>query len=423
MSSVYPSQQRASLPPVFGLLDVGTAKIVCLMLAREKSGGLKLIGVGHQKSRGLKASVVVDVDAAEEAVRATIAQAEDMAGESLGDVIVAAACGRMTSMHVAATLELGGRAVSPADMDDLLDAGRQYAERDDRAALHVNPVSARLDGAVLPGGILGHSGQHLSLDVNAVAADRGPLRHLLHLIERCQLQVLAIAPAPLASGLAVTNEAERQRGALIIDFGAGTTGIALFLEGALVAVHVIPIGSNHMTYDLSRALGTSLEEAERIKKNCAILGLAHTALDDTITCQIRCDDHADIQQVHTKTVARADISTILTSRADALFLQVLQRLEPLALAPQQFGEAVLTGGGSLLAGFAAHASRSLGLPVRQGAPLSHGTLPAALRQAALSTAAGLEAVATHSKLGLRLDPAPLRSRTSAGGGGWARPSL
>ena len=417
------SSALQSLPHVFGLLDVGTAKIVCLMLARNKLAGATLIGVGHQKSRGLKAGVVVDADAAEEAVRAAIAQAEDMSGETLDSVIVAAAAGRMASVHVAARLELGGRQVSQLDLDDLIDAGRQYAQRNDRAALHVNSIAVRLDGAMLPGHALGASGQQLSLDVNAVAADRGPLRHLLHLIERCHLQVLAIAPAPLASALAVTTEAERQRGALVIDFGAGTTGIALFVDGMLVAVHVIPIGSNHLTYDLSRALGTSLEEAERIKKKCAILPDAHTALDDTVTYQQRSDDPADPQQVPTKSVTRADISTILTSRADALLLQVLQRLEPLALAPQRYGEAILTGGGSLLGGLAAHASNALGLPVRQGAPLSHGSLPPALRHAAFTTASGLEAIAASPNLGCRFNPAPLRSMATTGGGSWARPSL
>ena len=69
-----------------GVIDIGTSKVVCLMFASARFGEpgvLRLIGFGHQRSRGLKASVVIDIDAAESAVRAAVQQAEAMAGISL----------------------------------------------------------------------------------------------------------------------------------------------------------------------------------------------------------------------------------------------------------------------------------------------------------------------------------------------------
>ncbi len=48
--------------------------------------------------------------------------------------------------------------------------------------------------------------------------------------------------------------------------GAGTTQIAMFAEGHLLLCDVIPVGGNHVTFDIARALGTTLPEAERIKR-------------------------------------------------------------------------------------------------------------------------------------------------------------
>ena len=394
------STETQVLPPILGLLDIGTSKIVCMMLARRAAAGHALIGVGHQISRGLKASVIVDADAAEDAVRATIAQAEHMAGASLEEVIVSAACGRFQSSHITAGLDLAGRAVSAADVDRLIQAGRAHAERDDRAAMHVNQVAARLDGNPCTNDSIGRAGSHLALDVHAVSADRVPIRHLLHITERCQLKVLAIAPAPLASALAATTIEDRHRGTTVIDFGAGTTSLAQFANGCLVAIHVIPIGGNHLTYDLTKALGTSISEAERIKRNYARVDAAHLGADDTVQYQSGGDDHA-----HTRQARAADISTIVTSRIDALLRQVSERLQQWASPASRRGELVLTGGGSLLAGLCERTATSLERSARLSAPLRNDYGHVALRHPQFATVAGLEAFVLDRQLGLRLDAA------------------
>ena len=400
--------------PILGFLDIGTSKIACLMLGRSGTGdGYQVIGFGHQKSRGLKASVVVDADAAEDAVRATIAQAEHMSGAPLASTMLAAACGRLTSTHAAVSLDLdgpsrAGGAVSAPDIDRLLEAGRTHAERDDRAALNINSLTTYVDGQAVQGSAVGLRGHRLSLDVHSIAADRGPLRHLLHLAERCQLRVQALAPAPLASALAVTTATERHLGITIVEFGAGSTGLSLFVGGNLVCAHVFPIGSNHLTFDLMRALGTTITEAERIKKNYAIQILAHPAQDDHVVYQPRGDNHAETTPDHagavpTKQVTRAAISSILTSRIDALLRQVLQRIDQLAIPHHLCGDVVLTGGGSVLTGLLPLAETIMGRRVRLGAPLAHTGLPQTLLHPAFATVAGLVLVAQDRRLGLRLD--------------------
>ena len=399
------------LPRIFGLLDIGTSKIVCLMLEHSPTPmgiPFRIIGVGHQVARGLKASVIIDSDAAEEAVRSTVSQAQHMAGLTLEHVVIAAACGRLTSTHIAAERDLSllpasARGVAPEDVELLLNAGRSYAERDDRAVLNINALAARIDGRTLSGDAHGAVGAHLSLDVHAIAADRAPLRNLMHVVERCGLQVIAVAAAPLAAAYAVTTPEERNAGVTVIDMGAGSTKLAVFIAGAPICAHVVPIGSNHLTFDLMRAFDLPLTEAERIKKNYAIQPLAHAAQTETISDFPRDDTHVEASSASAKQVTRADITDILTSRLDALFGQLLSRIDQLAIPRELLGGIVLTGGGSLLAGLPVFATSIFGGLARIAAPAAHGMLPRALLHPAFATAAGLHVVAMNPKLGLRFD--------------------
>src|SRR6516162_5294139 len=69
-----------------GVLDIGTTKIVCLIGRTESDGTLRALGFGWQKGRGVRGGSVVDLEAAEQAIRASVGQAEDMADTRLRSV-------------------------------------------------------------------------------------------------------------------------------------------------------------------------------------------------------------------------------------------------------------------------------------------------------------------------------------------------
>ena len=67
----------------FGVLDIGTTKVACLIGRVESDGTLRVLGFGWQKGRGVRGGSIVDLDAAEKAIRACVGQAEDMADTRL----------------------------------------------------------------------------------------------------------------------------------------------------------------------------------------------------------------------------------------------------------------------------------------------------------------------------------------------------
>jgi cell division protein FtsA len=383
---------------VIGVVDIGTSKVVCLICAVSGAPDVdatppRLLGLGHQRSSGLKASVVTDMDAAEDAVRAAIQQAEAMAGLGLEHVFLPVACGRLKSNNMKASTDTVGGVVTAHDLDKLIASGRRYVERDGRVMLHLNAIGFRLDGV---GGItdpLALAGQALSGDLHAASADYSPLRNLMQVVERCNLGITGLTPTPYASAMATTSDAERRDGVVLVDIGAGSTTMAFFVEGHLVSVQAAPIGGNHLTFDIARALSTSVVEAERIKTLYGSMQVAHSDEHDLVPYKITGDQDSPLQHA-----TKAELRAIIAPRVDALIGMISERIETSSIAPGRFARVVLTGGGSQLVGLADFASDLLDRPLRVGRPIARNGWVNQVEQPIFATACGAVMIARDVRL-------------------------
>ena len=82
-----PAHPKADKGEVIGLLDIGSSKIACAIVSTERRAGgrgmKRVEGIGYQRSRGIKAGVIVNLDEAEAAVRSAVSQAERMAPRAI----------------------------------------------------------------------------------------------------------------------------------------------------------------------------------------------------------------------------------------------------------------------------------------------------------------------------------------------------
>ena len=103
-------------PRVIAALDIGSSKVCCFVARPDGHGGARVIGIGHQVSRGLRAGAVVDMEAAEESVRAAVDAAERMAGETVKSVYVNLSGGKPGSQIMQAELPLNGRQIGDPEL-------------------------------------------------------------------------------------------------------------------------------------------------------------------------------------------------------------------------------------------------------------------------------------------------------------------
>src|SRR5581483_3171216 len=82
---------------IVAVIDVGTTKVVCFIARVEEAGELRIIGVGHQSSLGLKAGAIVDMASATTAIGHAVNAAEQMCGETIHEVLVNLPAGHIES--------------------------------------------------------------------------------------------------------------------------------------------------------------------------------------------------------------------------------------------------------------------------------------------------------------------------------------
>jgi len=399
-------------PGLVTALDIGSSKIACL-IGRAEHGSLRILGAALRESQGIRAGTVISLELAEESIRDCVAAAENHADARIQNVLISVNCGQPTSVTARTVMSLDGALVTDAHLRALLADGRAKCVLEGHDIIQSAPTTYVVDEAR---GVRDPSGmfcQRIGVAMHAVAAKPSPVQNLKLAVERCHLHVVGSLFAPYASGLATLSDDEKQLGATVIDMGAGVTSIAVFLEGHLVHADVVPMGGYQVTTDLARMLSAPLSAAERTKTLFgAALGDLEFNADVVAVAQMGEDGEESAMRV-----PRSMLTRIIQARLEEILGQVQTRLRASGFDVAAGRRAVLTGGGSQLAGVRELAGRVLNKQVRIGRPQNFPGLPAASSGPDYATAIGL-LVAGATMPPEILNPDPAHPPDEGRGGGW-----
>ncbi len=407
-------------------LDIGTSKMCCFIARPDEDGRLRVTGIGHQASRGVKCGAIVDMDAAEGAINAAVHAAERMAGETVRKAVIGIAGGQPQSRTLGLETAIGGGPVRDSDLRRLLYGGGARDAEAERIVLHAIPVGYSIDGSNGIRDPRGMHGQTLGVHIHEVSAAAGAVQNTTTCVERCHLGVSDMVVNAYAAGLAVLVSDEMELGVTVIDMGGGATSMAVFAEGSVIFTDSVPVGGGHVTSDIARGLATPLAHAERLKT------LHASALPSPR------DEHetVDAPQVGesglgaSNHVPKSFLVSIVGPRIEETFELVRQRLDTSGLGQAGGRRIVLTGGACQLPGVVEQAARILDRQVRIGRPTHMTGMATATGGPAFAAGAGLLRYATDNPQELEnLTPgaagAGLLARLGPLGriGGWIRENL
>src|SRR3954471_12040773 len=386
------AQKRTAL---VASLDIGTSKIACMIARlrpsppndalRGRSHAVELIGYSQIQSRGVKAGAVVDLAECEQAVRQAVALAERMAKVRVESVLLSVAGGRLQGQLIEASADIKGGAVTQTDVTRITSAGMHHATAPGRTVLHALPVGYALDGVKGIRDPRGMVARQFGVDMNVVTSDATVARNVMLVVERCHLNVEAMASAPYVASLSVLTDDEADLGAAVIEMGAGTTTLAIYCGGRFVHASGFALGGQHITMDLARGLGACIADAERIKTLYGTVLTGGSDARELMSVPLAGDDDRDVPHV----VSRATIANIVRHRAEEIFEMVRDRLADSPFAAEPRARVVLSGGASQLTGIPELASQILSRQVRVGRPLGFGRLPNEAKSASFAVPSGL----------------------------------
>jgi len=362
-------------------LDIGTTKI-CAVVGEFNEKSAEIIGVGTYPSVGLRKGVVVNIDNTVDSIQRAIEDAELMAGREIGSVFIGIAGSHIKGFNSHGVIAVKGQEVSQEDVDRVIDAARAVAIPLDREVIHILPQEYIVDEQ---GGILdpvGITGVRLEAKVHIVTGAVTAAQNLIKCSNRAGLDVVDIVFQPLASAEAVLTQEEKDLGVALIDFGGGTTDLALFTESAIKHTAVLGLGGNNLTNDIAVGLRTPSKKAEQIKiRNGSCI---NSLIDKEQMIEV-----PSVGGRKPRLLSRHILSEILEPRVEEIFTLIDQEIERTELKELLASGVVITGGSALLPGIAEIADQVFQLPTRIGFPQRISGLVDVVNGPMFATAVGL----------------------------------
>ncbi len=336
-------------------IDVGT-NFVRTVLGTVKGEEVSVIGYGEVPTEGMRRGVVKELIPPAKAIDECLAKVEGMSGVKVNRATVG-----INGAHIGSTKIDGMIAVGVAEHEideedviriaDTAIAGKIPANRETLALV---PYEYILDGQ---GGIrepLGMHGARLELRANIVSALIPDCENLRKVCESAAVEPHGpFEPSVVAAARAVTNSAQRENGVGVVDMGGATTSVAVYDEGELQFVGVIPIGSNDITKDLSTVLATIPDVAEEIKNRFASAVGGET--DKDIVIKRGHDEYR---------FKRKDVDEVVEARLEEIFEGVRKMLK-IAGYDRKLPEGImLCGGGAKLRNIDAYVRKQVELAAR-----------------------------------------------------------
>ena len=343
------------------VLDIGSSKVVVLAGVMNNNGRVRVQGIGYAPCRGIEQGAVVDITAAEEAMRKAVEQAENMAGIEIKQVYLGTG-----GIHISGQSSHGSAAVKDKEIDmsdiaEAIDAAKAVAFPHDELLLHALPQNFSVDRQANVRKPLGMTGVRLEVNVYLVSGLSNIIRNLRKCVSRCGLKVERIVVEQLADSYAVLQLDERQSGVCLINIGAGTTKTIVMRDGAPVFTGTVAMGGDNVTNDVAAGLRVPTRLAEEIKHKygCALVDKARS--EDIV--RIPRIDHRNEQEI-----TRQNLASIIQKRYEEILGMVNEQLaqegieEPLVV--------VLTGGAAAIESLSELCAEMMHKAVRIGEALN-----------------------------------------------------
>jgi len=218
--------------------------------------------------------------------------------------------------------------------------------------------------------------------VHIVTCANDMARNIVKCVERCDLKADQLIFSALASSYSVLTDDEKELGICVVDMGAGTMDMSVFIGGALRHTAVIPVAGNQVTSDIAKIFRTPLSHAEDIKVQyaCALRQL------------VSMEENIEVPSVGgrpSRTMSRHTLAEVVEPRYHELFELIQEEMREAGLEDQIAAGYVLTGGTSKMEGVAEFAEEVFQMPVRIAKPMDVCGLKEYVNDPSYATVVGL----------------------------------
>lgn len=365
-------------------LDIGTSKVAAIIGEIGEDDHMEVIGVGLSPSKGLRKGVVVNLETTTSAIEKAVADAEMMAGVEVGSVFVGVAGGHIRGINHHGVIIIPNRknrTITEADIKRVINQAQAVEIPIEREILEALPREFIVDDHRGIRDPVGMSGTRLEALIHIVTGAVTSVQNIVKAINGAGLAVEDIVLQPMASSDAVLEQDERELGVVLVDMGAGTTDVVIYVNGAIWHTGVVPLGGERVTNDIAIGLRTPLPNAEEIKISSGS-ALASAVADEPIKVQ-------SVGGRQPRTITKKALAEIIEPRMEEMLELVHREIQTSGYGDMAPAGVVMTGGASLLKAVPELAEQIFNMPVRIGYPREIRGLADKVKDPIFATGVGL----------------------------------
>ena len=370
---------------IFGL-DIGASKIN-LFVGVANDANVRVLECGD-----FTLTSADEFDHVVETLKRAAQSLETTTGVDVHDVYVGIAGMHVSSVNYKGLITLPTGEVRAQDIETVKDQASTIPESAGQI-IHVFPGEYTLDDQTGIRNPKGLNGRRLGVEVQVVTSRPSAIQNLDKCVRSAGLHTVEFVWEPLAAAHAVLTSDEKELGVALVDIGAETADVAVFVGESLRYPASLDIAGNKITSDISKCLKVpiSLSKAEEIKKKYGTCKISNLIEDETFPVP-GVGDRGDVL------CSRKLLARVITARVEEIFQLLKNDMDKHGISGIINGGIVITGGCCALDGIDEVAEKVFQKPVRIGYPKGTTGIQEAFRKPSYATGIGLLHYAARQRM-------------------------
>jgi cell division protein FtsA len=330
-----------------GVLDIGSyqSKFIIFKIENNK---FEILSKSILNTRGIKRGVISDLEKLTSSIKEIIGKAEDEAKLQIHNIYVATSPLNNFSTSFCQSKNIGGYEIEhEKDVQFLINSGvRLFSDHNSEfRIIHLFNLNLRIDRDNTVDNPVGLIADTLQNDMHVIYCKKNTLKNFQKAISNSYLKFEKFIFTPYTLSLLSYFESPLSDTIMTIDFGHEKTSLGVFRNDSFIFARSVPIGSWHITNDISKALNLSFEISENLKKNhssCKVLSseMIHEYVESE-----------NLGFKSYKKISNNILNKIVNSRVEEIIDFINKELVFFKSHKQIFNKILITGEGSKINGF------------------------------------------------------------------------
>ena len=258
-----------NLEDPIGIIELGNVNLKCLIFKINKNNSSEILSTAITPSEGIHNDVVVNLTKASNAIRLSIGTAEKKAKISLKKINVVFEQPDFLCTKFSKHKKIDGSKIHRHDIEFLLKEAKKQLILNDKnqSIIHIFNHNYIVDGKIFMEEPIDVFADSLSHEMTFITVPKNNLKNINQVFIDCDIEIERLISHTFTLGVKLLNVRELQLGSALINLGYKKISLGLFKNLALVHSVTLPIGTDHITNDISKVCSLNLDETKIIRNN------------------------------------------------------------------------------------------------------------------------------------------------------------